>query len=244
MRAIADLPQVVELRGDARARALARGAAAVPAAACCASSSWCRWSVGPATRGRGRRGARPALGRTGDADRDQLRPLALPPYEAARAIDGQTVQAILDFRTDIDHEQACGATPVTGFLLAAKRRGLTAELLDLRNSGDTAGGRDRVVGYASFAFWDGRAPATTKRTGARCSASRAARVGEALGSGVGRDPGRAVAEGAAARPSSRSTRTAKLRGCIGSLQPHARARRGRRSRTPPRRARRPALLAA
>jgi AmmeMemoRadiSam system protein B/AmmeMemoRadiSam system protein A len=77
-------------------------------------------------------------------------------YEAAREIDGRTVQAILDFRTDIDHEQACGATPVTGFLLAAKRRGMRIELLDARNSGDTAGGRDRVVGYASFALGNGQ----------------------------------------------------------------------------------------
>jgi len=77
------------------------------------------------------------------------------PYEEARAIDRGTARAILDFSTDIDHEQACGATPVAGMLLAAKRHKLNVELLDLRNSGDTAGGRGRVVGYAAFAFWDG-----------------------------------------------------------------------------------------
>jgi AmmeMemoRadiSam system protein B/AmmeMemoRadiSam system protein A len=76
-------------------------------------------------------------------------------YEEARAIDRGTARAILGFSTDIDHEQACGATPVAGMLLAAKRHELKVELLDLRNSGDTAGGRGRVVGYASFAFWDG-----------------------------------------------------------------------------------------
>jgi AmmeMemoRadiSam system protein B/AmmeMemoRadiSam system protein A len=77
-------------------------------------------------------------------------------YDEARAIDRGTVGAMLDFRTDIDHMQACGATPVTGFLAAAKRRNLAPALLDVRNSGDTAGGRDRVVGYASLAFWEKR----------------------------------------------------------------------------------------
>ncbi len=76
-------------------------------------------------------------------------------YDEARAIDEGTARAILDFSTDIDHEHACGATPIAGMLLAAKRHGLNVELLDLRNSGDTAGGRGRVVGYAAFAFWDG-----------------------------------------------------------------------------------------
>ncbi len=76
-------------------------------------------------------------------------------YEQARAIDRGTAQAILDFSADIDHEQACGATPVAGLLISARRHELKAELLDLRNSGDTAGGRGQVVGYASFAFWEG-----------------------------------------------------------------------------------------
>ena len=76
------------------------------------------------------------------------------PYREATAIDRATVESILAYRTDIEHEQACGATPVTGLLIAAKKHGLLSELLDLRNSGDTAGGRDRVVGYASIAFWE------------------------------------------------------------------------------------------
>lgn len=74
------------------------------------------------------------------------------PYEEARRIDGATVRAILGFDSGISHEQACGATPVAGALVAAKRRGLAPRLLDCRNSGDTAGGKDQVVGYASFAL--------------------------------------------------------------------------------------------
>ncbi len=74
-------------------------------------------------------------------------------YEDARRIDDRTAQEILaPAGAPLDHEQACGATPVNGFLLAARRRGLQARLLDLRNSGDTAGSRDLVVGYAAIAF--------------------------------------------------------------------------------------------
>ena len=75
-------------------------------------------------------------------------------YGEAQQIDRDTCRAILELRTDIDHEQACGATPVAGLALAARRRGLRPELLDLRNSGDTAGDKSRVVGYASLAFYD------------------------------------------------------------------------------------------
>ena len=51
--------------------------------------------------------------------------------------------------------QACGARAINGLLFEAARRGLTAELRDLRNSGDTAGSRDQVVGYGAFVFTGG-----------------------------------------------------------------------------------------
>jgi AmmeMemoRadiSam system protein B len=73
-------------------------------------------------------------------------------HDTAQAIDRATAEEILAFSPHIDHEQACGATPINGLLLCAKRRGMQIELLDMRNSGDTAGDRARVVGYASFAF--------------------------------------------------------------------------------------------
>jgi AmmeMemoRadiSam system protein B len=73
-------------------------------------------------------------------------------YATARAIDGETVGRIAALDASIDHHQACGGTPINGLLIAARRRGLEARLLDLKNSGDTAGSRDRVVGYAAFAF--------------------------------------------------------------------------------------------
>lgn len=74
------------------------------------------------------------------------------PYDAATASDNATAQAILRMEHTLTHQQACGGTPVNGLLAAAERRGLTPHLLDLRNSGDTAGDRSRVVGYGAFAF--------------------------------------------------------------------------------------------
>ncbi len=74
------------------------------------------------------------------------------PYADACRIDAQTAQAIVALDAPIDHRQACGATPINGLLLAARAHGLHVELIDLRNSGDTAGDRTRVVGYGAFAF--------------------------------------------------------------------------------------------
>jgi MEMO1 family protein len=73
-------------------------------------------------------------------------------YAQARAVDRLTVQRIVALDTNLDPHEACGARALNGALLAARRHGLRAELLDLRNSGDTAGDRSRVVGYASLAL--------------------------------------------------------------------------------------------
>lgn len=74
-------------------------------------------------------------------------------YLTAQQWDRATSQAILDLRDDlIDGEHACGYQPVNGLLAAARHRGLRAEIIDQRNSGDTAGPRDRVVGYGAYAF--------------------------------------------------------------------------------------------
>jgi AmmeMemoRadiSam system protein B len=73
-------------------------------------------------------------------------------YDEAVRIDRITADAIMALDPVIDHEQACGATPVNGLLISAKRKGLAPHLVDLKNSGDTAGDKRRVVGYASFTF--------------------------------------------------------------------------------------------
>jgi AmmeMemoRadiSam system protein B len=77
------------------------------------------------------------------------------PYETARAIDTETVNNILNLHGPLNHQQACGGTPVNGLMLAARQHHLHPKLLDLRNSGDTAGDKNRVVGYASIAFTEG-----------------------------------------------------------------------------------------
>ena len=74
------------------------------------------------------------------------------PYRMAQATDQGTVQRILALEGSLTHEQACGGTPVNGLLLAARRHGLQPRLLGLCNSGDTAGDKNRVVGYASLIF--------------------------------------------------------------------------------------------
>lgn len=72
-------------------------------------------------------------------------------YKTAQALDSGTVARILALLR-IEGEDACGAVPINGLLALARRKGLKARLLDLRNSGDTAGDKNRVVGYAAFAF--------------------------------------------------------------------------------------------
>ncbi|HUW00346.1 MAG TPA: AmmeMemoRadiSam system protein B [Gallionella sp.] len=74
------------------------------------------------------------------------------PYATAQRVDQATTQSILKLHQPIAHDHACGGTPVSGLIIAAKQHHLTPHLLDLRNSGDTAGTRDQVVGYASFVF--------------------------------------------------------------------------------------------
>ena len=75
-------------------------------------------------------------------------------YSAAQQVDRNTCQHILQLDAHIQPQQACGAFPLNGLLLAAQQRGLTPQLIHLCNSGDTAGDKNRVVGYASFAFYE------------------------------------------------------------------------------------------
>jgi len=74
------------------------------------------------------------------------------PYQTAQIVDGHTAQDILSLHGPLQHDQACGGTPINGLMLAAKHHRLQPHLLDLRNSGDTSGDKNRVVGYASFSF--------------------------------------------------------------------------------------------
>ena len=76
-------------------------------------------------------------------------------YDTARALDQSTSTAIENLDSAaIGTDQACGRHPVKGLLEVAKQRPLRVKTLDLRNSGDTAGPKDRVVGYGAWAFWE------------------------------------------------------------------------------------------
>lgn len=80
-------------------------------------------------------------------------------YEEAQATDRAAAAAIEALDLDaLEPDQACGCRPIRGLLRAARDHGLRCRTLDLRNSGDTAGRRDRVVGYGAFAFLEAKSP--------------------------------------------------------------------------------------
>lgn len=75
-------------------------------------------------------------------------------YEEAGKMDREATRAIEALNPEgLNYEHACGRTPVSGLLLAARRHHLNVTTLDLRNSGDTAGTKDRVVGYGAYALF-------------------------------------------------------------------------------------------
>lgn len=139
------------------------------------------------------------------------------PYAEATRIDQDSVDRILKLEQLTSFEQACGALPVNGLVALAGAKGLTPTLLDLRNSGDTAGDKSRVVGYASIAFCAQGTHDIGNTLLARAYNAIAAELG-----------GKTVAEPSAtdfaaelAAPGATFvtlTQNGQLRGCIGSLQ--------------------------
>ncbi len=74
-------------------------------------------------------------------------------YDTAQQMDRQTSDSIETLAWEkLEHDGACGFYPVRGLLETARRRGMSAQTVDLRNSGDTAGARNEVVGYGSYLF--------------------------------------------------------------------------------------------
>ncbi len=74
-------------------------------------------------------------------------------YAVAQKIDAATAGAIESLQpADISRKQACGRIGIQGMLLAARRYNLRVQRVDLRNSGDTSGSKDRVVGYGAWVF--------------------------------------------------------------------------------------------
>jgi hypothetical protein len=168
-------------------------------------------------------------------------------YGEAHRLDRLTADQVLSLDAlAIHRDQACGCTPLAGLLLEAGRRGLSATLLDLRNSGDTAGDPERVVGYGAFALHERpaarRGAAALGPPGVGASSSGAGASREAAGAERAR---RAAVITGLARAAIASLfggpppslpagetwleepracfvslhRDGELRGCIGSLEP-------------------------
>lgn len=144
------------------------------------------------------------------------------PYAQAKRTDEATVRQMLAETPTLDHDQACGATPVNGLLSCATRHGLRAELLDLRNSGDTAGDKTRVVGYTAIAFYPAAQPAREDDAQGQ-TLLKVAR--DAISRHLG-GPGQRHAKHAWLQHPGASfvtlTQQGHLRGCIGSLAAHRR----------------------
>ena len=138
-------------------------------------------------------------------------------YQQARAIDGATIERIARFATDIDHEEACGATPLNGLLSFSKQKNLSLKLLASCNSGDTAGGKDRVVGYSSFGLYEGGEVPLEDAGKALLQLARGAIEHQLLGKT------KAQLDFAWLRQAGATfvtlTKGDALRGCIGSLEP-------------------------
>jgi AmmeMemoRadiSam system protein B len=78
-------------------------------------------------------------------------------YQTAREVDRATSEDI-EHLQPLEEGQACGRRAINGLLQLARQRGLSAHTVDLRNSGDTAGPRDRVVGYGAYLFNEAAGP--------------------------------------------------------------------------------------
>ena len=142
------------------------------------------------------------------------------PDALARRVDGGTVDAILALNSHLSHEQACGATPINGLLLAAKQHGLHPVVLDVRNSSDTAGDPDRVVGYAAFAF---EAVADADQPDAEKGSTLLKLARSEIASRLGHEVPFPEQASWLAEPGASFvtlTRRGELRGCIGTLEAH------------------------
>lgn len=77
------------------------------------------------------------------------------PYNVAQKLDLKTIHKMLALDYENLHgEEACGYIGVRGLLKMAKNNHWHAHLIDLRNSGDTAGDKNQVVGYGAIHFYE------------------------------------------------------------------------------------------
>ena len=138
-------------------------------------------------------------------------------YEEAQAIDRATIGRIVALATDLNHEEACGATPLNGLLFVAKKKDLSVKLLAACNSGDTAGDKGRVVGYSSFALHEAGAEVALEEAGETLISIARAEIEKALFQTEKPQDDLSWLRQAGATFVT-LTRNGALRGCIGSLE--------------------------
>jgi hypothetical protein len=137
-------------------------------------------------------------------------------YEQARAIDGFTIKRIAAFATDIHHEEACGATPLNGLLFFSRQKNFSLKLLAACNSGDTAGGKDRVVGYSAFGLYEGGEVSLDEAGRTLLSLARGSIETNLLGKPEPTTAASWLSQSGATFVT--LTKEDNLRGCIGSLE--------------------------
>jgi hypothetical protein len=176
------VPSGRDERSRARAGARARGAAPVPADGPCGNSRWFRSRSGDATPSEVAEVLDELWGGHGDAHRGELGPVALSPVRGVashRPRDRPT--PFLALSPTLDHEQACGATPVNGLLVCAERRGLAP-----RSSTCATPGTPRATAHAS---------SVTRRSRSSIMAGAADLGAGAVGPRARRDPGSVRGDG-------------------------------------------------
>jgi AMMECR1 domain-containing protein len=140
-------------------------------------------------------------------------------YTEAQKIDHATADHILALEQLTSFDQACGALPINGLIAVAKKRGLRIERIAQCNSGDTAGDKARVVGYASFALYE--PPPVDEATDP--GPALLVRARNAIAAQLKQATRAEPAHPALHQPAATFvtlTQNGTLRGCIGSLQAH------------------------
>jgi hypothetical protein len=165
------------------------------------------------------------------------------PYDVARRLDTNTVRAVCSLDADVLEQEelaagtplACGKLPILALMHVARAKGWKAKLLDYRNSGDTAGDKDRVVGYSAIAFYgpetaSGKAAAPAVERHEPLSAAEQKVLLElarksAVAAAAGKDPPVLEARLATGKLAEvracfvTLTKKGELRGCIGTILP-------------------------
>jgi len=137
-------------------------------------------------------------------------------YDEAKRIDGGTLERVRGCATDIDHDEACGATPLNGLLSVAKKRQMSVLLLAACNSGDTAGGKGQVVGYGALALREGEGVSQAAAGNTLLSIARGAIDAGLEKKDLIETNERWLAQAGASFVT--LMRAGRLRGCIGSLE--------------------------